>query len=190
MREIPWAWWDGDGRVWRVPYRSWEDLRRRWSEIEEAARRNEPEEKKRRQNEKRGSPEHQVATARAKERRLRRYPISLSASPPLGRVVMTRLGAVCFTEITGECVEADMADAYGFTETTRDDLVWATWRRPTLAELVKTWPTRASPDASALDRGWWQPTLDELRIERRKARSIERAVATRSRNSRPQARVG
>lgn len=82
-----------------------------------------------------------------------------------------------FTEITGECVEADLAHAYGFAGGTGNDLVWAMWRKPTLAELVKTWPARALPNASALEHGWWQPTLEELRVERRKARSVERAAS-------------
>jgi hypothetical protein len=54
MRAIPWAWWDAANRIWRVPFRSYEDLRRRWPEIEEAARRNEPEAKKRRRAEQPG----------------------------------------------------------------------------------------------------------------------------------------
>ena len=164
MHEIPWAAWNSDEGVWRVPYRSWEELRRRWREIEDAARRNEPEEKKRRADERRGSPDHQRSIARAKERKLRRYPILLEAPPPTDRVVMTRSGAVHFTEITGECVEADLAHAYGFAGRAGNDLVWAMWRKPTLAELVKTWPVRALPNASALEHGWWQPTLEELRV--------------------------
>ncbi len=26
MRSVPWAWWDGDLKAWRVPFRSWEQL--------------------------------------------------------------------------------------------------------------------------------------------------------------------
>jgi hypothetical protein len=37
LRLVPWAWWDGDLEAWRVPFRSWEDLRRRWPTIEAAA---------------------------------------------------------------------------------------------------------------------------------------------------------
>ncbi|WP_234820242.1 MULTISPECIES: hypothetical protein [Sinorhizobium] len=42
LRGIPWAHWDEDGRVWRVPFRSYEELQRHWPRIEEAARRSEP----------------------------------------------------------------------------------------------------------------------------------------------------
>lgn len=55
MREVPFASWDGDRRAWTVPYRSYEVLRRHWSRIEEAARRNEPEERKKRREANRGS---------------------------------------------------------------------------------------------------------------------------------------
>ncbi len=57
--------------------------------------------------------------------------------------------------------------------------VWATWRKPTHDELVKAWPARSPADTGDLARGWWQPTIEELRSERRKAASIERALATR-----------
>lgn len=45
MRAIPWAHWDEELRAWRVPFRSYEELHR-WTAIETAARRNEPEERK------------------------------------------------------------------------------------------------------------------------------------------------
>ncbi len=51
LRSIPWARWDDELRVWRVPFRSYEALRREWPAIEAAARRNEPDERKRRQEE-------------------------------------------------------------------------------------------------------------------------------------------
>jgi hypothetical protein len=38
LRAVPWAWWDGALEAWRVPFRSWEELRRRWPPIEAAAR--------------------------------------------------------------------------------------------------------------------------------------------------------
>ena len=33
LREVPWARWDPEARVWRVPFRSYEALRRRWPAI-------------------------------------------------------------------------------------------------------------------------------------------------------------
>jgi hypothetical protein len=56
LREVPWAAWDGDARAWRVPFRSWEELRRRWPAIEAAALRNEPEERKKRRDAARSRP--------------------------------------------------------------------------------------------------------------------------------------
>jgi hypothetical protein len=180
MRAVPWAWWDGDLKAWRVPFRSWEELRKRWPVIEAAAQRNEPEERQKRRQARKGSPEQQEAAARARERRQRRYPVPDEALPPLERVVMTHQGAVIFTRVTGELVEDAIARRYypdvsaaGVT------LVWATWRKPIHAELVKAWPARGPAGTQDLARGWWQPTLEELRVERRKARSAERARETR-----------
>ena len=48
LRSVPWAWWDGDLKVWRVPFRSWDELRQRWPVIEAAAQRSEPEERQKR----------------------------------------------------------------------------------------------------------------------------------------------
>jgi hypothetical protein len=58
-------------------------------------------------------------------------------------------------------------------------LIWARWRRPSHAELVQAWPSRAPPSRADLARGWWQPEIQVLREERRKAASLERAQATR-----------
>jgi hypothetical protein len=43
MRDVPFASWDSDRRAWTVPFRSYEQLHRRWAEIEAAALRNEPD---------------------------------------------------------------------------------------------------------------------------------------------------
>jgi hypothetical protein len=180
LREVPWAAWDGDARVWRVPFRSWEELRRRWPAIEAAARRNEPEERKRRRDIERDSPEWATAQQNARERRRRRHPVPVDALPPLECVLMTGSGAIIFIEVTGECVEDEIARRhYPEISTGGGPLVWAIWRRPSHDELVKAWPSRSPPTVQELARGWWTPTLDELRVERRKARSIERAKATR-----------
>ncbi len=180
LREIPWAWWDRDARLWRVPFRSWEDLRRRWPTIEAAARHSEPDERKRRREAERGSPERIAAQEDARERRRHRYPVPMDALPPLERAVMTRNGAVIVVEVTGELVEDEIAlRHYPGVSSAADALVWATWRRPSHDELVQAWPSRSPPSERECARGWWQPTLDELRHERRKARAVERANATR-----------
>lgn len=180
LRLVPWAWWDADMKAWRVPFRSWEDLRRRWPTIEAAAQDSEPEARRQRRAARKASPEHDAAMAHAAERRRHRHPVSLDAPPPLDRVVMTRHGCVIFTDITGELADEAVtgrhyADAVALGPTP----IWANWRPPTHAGLVKAWPSRRPPDAAELARGWWQPTLDELRAARRKARSTERAQDTR-----------
>ncbi|WFU11948.1 hypothetical protein QA646_26600 (plasmid) [Rhizobium sp. CB3090] len=174
MREVPFASWDADNRVWSIPYRSYEDLRRRWGRIEAAARRNEPEERKRRQAERRGSEEERASRARAAERRRRRHPLRPDQLPPLDRPVMTRAyGIVVFTGFDGELVEPETLRSFyaGFPQ--NDDYIWGRWRPGTFDELVKTWPSRPSsqPDNDAL---WWQPTLAELRVARKSARALER----------------
>jgi hypothetical protein len=105
LRAVPWAWRDGELKAWRVPFRSWDDLQRRWPAIEAAARRNEPAERQKRRQIHQGTPEQREAAARATERRQRRYPIPDEPLPPLERVVMTHQGAVIFTDITGELAD-------------------------------------------------------------------------------------
>jgi hypothetical protein len=109
MRAVPWAWWDGDLKAWQVPFRSWEELLKRWPTIEAAAQRHASGERKKRQQARIGSPEHREAVARAAERRRRRYPVPDDPLPPLDRVVMTTAGAVIFTEVTGELADSDTA---------------------------------------------------------------------------------
>jgi len=181
LRAIPWTWWDSDTKSWRVPFRSLEELRRRWPAIESAARRNEPEERQKRRDARKGSSKHDEMAARAVERRRRRYPVPVEALPPLDRTVMTpQHGAVIFTDITGELVEESvLASFYPDVATADGSLVWGSWRKPTHDELVKAWPSRSPASEVELKRGWWQPTLLELRDERHRARAIERARATR-----------
>jgi hypothetical protein len=92
LRAVPWAWWDGELKAWRVPFRSWGALRQRWPAIEAAAQRNEPGERKKRQQARIGTPEQQEAATRATEKRRRRYPVPEDPLPPLERVLMTHLG--------------------------------------------------------------------------------------------------
>lgn len=183
LRSVPWASWDPDERVWRVPFRSLESLRERWLPIEIAAERAEPSERKRRREELKSSPEFAEVREREAERRRRRYPAPSSELPPPGRPVMTATGVVVVTGSDGELADAAaISEAYPHNEATGDH-VWLFWRLPSLEELIRTWPARRPPDEAELARGWWQPTLDDLRAARRKARSIERAVATRKKSA-------
>ncbi len=99
--------------------------------------------------------------------------------PPLGLVLETRVGCVVFEEVTGELADPAVVARFYTGATSAGDLVWARWRRPGHAELVRTWPARQPPDAGELARGWWQPDIAVLREARRRAGSQERARATR-----------
>ncbi|WP_211876516.1 hypothetical protein [Plastoroseomonas hellenica] len=184
LKQVPWARWDPEVKAWRVPFRSFEELRRRWSAIEGAARRAEPEERRKREESRQASPEHADRRAQAAERRRHRYPVPEDALPPLDRVLMTHAGCIAFETITGELVEPNIAARFYPSITAGPAaLIWAAWRRPSHAELVKAWPARTPSSSADLARGWWQPTIEVLREERRKAASLERARVTR--RSRP-----
>ena len=180
VRAVPWARWDPISKAWRVPFRSFEDLRRRWPAIEDAARQAEPEARRKRAESRRSSRGQEDRRAEAAERRRHRYPVPEDALPPLDRVLMTHAGPVVFEAITGELVEPRIAARFypGVTGAPAA-LIWAGWRKPSHAELVQTWPARTMPGPADLARGWWQPTIEVLREERRRAASLERAQATR-----------
>jgi hypothetical protein len=174
MREVPFASWNPEGRVWTVPYRSYDALRRRWADIEAAALRNEPEARKERAAARRCSPAEQASRARAAERRRRRYPLRAGNLPPFERPVMTRdYGVVAFTDCDGEPVAPELLRTHYPGHPRADDYVWGKWRPAGLDELVKTWPARKGSKRAAEDV-WWQPTLDELRVARKAARALER----------------
>lgn len=180
LRAVPWARWDPAAKAWRVPFRAFEELRRRWPAIEEAARRAEPEERRKMEESRKASPEQAERQAEAAERRRRRYPVPDDAPPRLDQVLMTHAGPAVFEAITGEIVEPALAARFYPGVIPRSAaLLWATWRRPSHAELVRAWPARTPPGPSDLARGWWQPTIEVLREERRKAATLERARATR-----------
>lgn len=180
LRTIPWASWNGEGKAWHVPFRSIDELRRTWPAIEAAAQHSEPEARRQRREAAKAAPEYKDAKATATERRRRRYPVSASQLPPPDRVLMSHEGPLVVIEVTGEIVPAETAHRhYPWSSGLPDDLVWALWRRPTHEELVKAWPARNSTAPGAFLRGWWQPTLEELRTARREARSLERAQETR-----------
>jgi len=180
LREVPWARWDPVLKTWRVPFRSFEQLNRRWPAIEAAARMAEPEERRKRQESRRASPEHADRRAEAAERRRNRYPVPEDAPPPLDRVLMTHAGCVVFEAVTGELADPLIAARF-YPGVTAEPaaLIWAAWRRSSHADLVQAWPARTPPGPAELARGWWQPTIEVLREERRRAASLERARETR-----------
>jgi hypothetical protein len=174
IREIPFARWDADRRLWTVPYRSFEELRRRWPKIETAAERNEPEMRKARREAIKGTDLDEASKARTRERRRKRYPVPANDTPPLENAVATHVGVVFFVGTDGEFAEPETVEAFYFPPA-RDEYVWMAWRPGSLEELVTTWPARTSPGQQEIDRGWWLPTLDELRGARRDAKSRRRA---------------
>ncbi|MGK6317248.1 hypothetical protein [Neorhizobium sp. DT-125] len=176
LRQIPFSRWDGDRRVWRVPFSSYDDLQNRWKTIGEAARRNEPEERRKRAEARKGTDEELRLKRRSSERRRRRLPLPSHDLPQLGRPIATLVyGIVVVTAITGELVDRGaFADLY---PDLTDDHLWCLWRLPTLDELIHTWPAKTTAGAYEHMRGWWQPTIDELREARRRARSRERRNA-------------
>lgn len=179
IREIPLARWDADRRLWTVPYRSLDELRRRWPRIEAAAERNEPDVRKARREALKGTEEEEAAKARTSERRRKRYPVPIDDVPPFDRAIGTHAGVVIFTDTHGELADPEIVTAFYFQPPPDGEHVWAAWRPGSLEELVTTWPARTPPGEREVARGWWVPDLDELRIARQKARSKRRAQQRR-----------
>ena len=171
LREIPFAAWDPGRKAWFVPFRSYDELRKRWAGIEEAARRNEPEERKARAAERREKADP-VVRLRAAERRRRRHPLHADDLPPLERPVMSRHhGIVVFERCDGELVAPEVLEGGVYPELIdSQDYVWGHWRPATLEELIRTWPAKTAPPKRAL---WWQPSIEELRIARKAAKGRE-----------------
>ncbi len=182
LRQIPFARWNGDEKVWDVPYASYDDLQHRWEAIEEAAKRAEPEERRKRAEARKGTEEEAKARRRTSERRKRRLPFPSADLPPLDRPVATpAFGIVVITEVTSELVDpAEVAEHHPDAD---DEHVWAGWRAATLEELIHTWPAKAGPGEYERLRGWWQPEIEELRAARSAAKSRERQKAAQSRVS-------
>lgn len=84
LRQVPFARWNGGDRVWEVPYASYDDLQHRWEAIEEAAKRAEPEERRRRADARKGTEEEAKTKRRTAERRKKRLPVPTDDLPPLG----------------------------------------------------------------------------------------------------------
>lgn len=179
IRGIPLGRWDADRRLWTVPYRSLDDLRRRWPAIEAAAERNEPDVRKARRESLKGTEEEGAAKGMARERRLKRYPVPIDDVPPFDRAIGTHAGVVFFTGTHGELADTDIVTTFYFHPPSNGDYVWAAWRRGSLEELVTTRPARTQPGEREVVRGWWLPGLDELRAARQKARSKRRAQQRR-----------
>jgi hypothetical protein len=178
LRQVPWAHWDDNSRTWHVPFRSYEELRKRWPVIEAAARRSEPDARKQRRLALRGSAEELEARRRSVERRRRRYPVPAAFPPQLGRAVSTETyGVIIFIGISQEIVPRSLSCSYPFMNNSLMEFVWASWRLATLSELVSVWPARTGPDHRS---GWWFPDLEELRASRKQARSQERQRAASS----------
>lgn len=185
LRSIPWAHWNPDEKIWHVPFRSYEELRRLWPTIEDAARRNEPAEKRKRREE-RKSEGPEVPNRLQAERRRRRYPVPGDDLPPLETPLSTGTwGVVVFEDIESHPIEETLDT--GLYPHVRDDparYVWARWRMPSLQEVYRTRPAREAEDpASRESRGWWVPFRDELRERARKLREIERAQHARQASS-------
>ncbi|WP_312407124.1 hypothetical protein [Rhizobium sp.] len=179
LRQIPFARWNGGDKVWEVPFASYDDLQHRWEIVEEAAKRAEPEERRKRAEARKGTEEDAKARRRTLERKKRRVAVSSDHLPPLGRPVMsTTYGIIVITDITGEIV--DPQQAAELHPDIGDEHVWAEWRNATFDELIHTWPSRDPAGEYEQGRGWWQPTLDELREARRTAKSRERRKANKA----------
>jgi hypothetical protein len=185
LRAVPWAWWNGEDKAWHVPFRSVDELRKRWPAIETAAKRNEPEARKQRNEAAKAEPGYEEAKLATSERRRHRYPVPAASLPPLDKVLMSHEGPLVILEVTGEVVPGETAQRHYTPSSAQQDLVWAIWRRPTFDELIRTWPAKRPAIPSDLVRGWWQPTLEELRPARRAARSLERAREARRNRSQP-----
>lgn len=181
MRAISWAWWDSRNRIWRVPFRSYEELRRHWPEIEEAARRNAPEARRKRREEQAGQGSGKLERIQT-ERRRRRYPVPGDDLPPLERLVSTLTwGVVVFEDIESEPIaDETVREFYPHLPEDTAGYVWARWRLPWLQEVYRTKP---APEGEGIDlrssRGWWPASREELRDRARRLRQTERAQRSR-----------
>ncbi len=177
IRQIPFARWDGAEKVWRVPFSSYDDLVHHWQVIEAEAQRCEPEERRKRAEARKGSDEEKIARRRAAERKRSRIPLPAADLPPLGRPIATVLyGIIVVGDVTGELVDlAELSDLYPHSP---DERVWGVWRVPSLEELVHTWPSKVEPGEYERQRGWWLPSLEEMRVARQTAQSRERRMMT------------
>jgi hypothetical protein len=176
LRTLPPARWDPQRKAWRLPFRAYEALRAVWPVIEAAARRNEPDAKRRRA----GDEGRRLIEA---ERRRRRYPVPQGDPPPLGASVSTLFFGIVTVEAIddGPIIEAGEMPALGLPDAERPH-VWGWWRPPTWRDLATIEPVEAVSDADRR-RGWWLPTEAERGEARRRLRRTERATQAKSRSS-------
>lgn len=189
LRAIPFAHWDPEERIWRVPFRSYEELKARWPEIEEAARRNEPAARKKRREERKAHAPEEGSALQA-ERRRRRHPVPGDDLPPLGFPVATGAwGVVVFEDIESLPIDdPSMLNLYPHTRSDPSRYVWARWRMPSLQEVYRTRPSRDADDPEQrAGRGWWWASREELQQRARKLREVERAQRSRDLAHKPSA---
>lgn len=127
-----------------------------------------------------GTTEERASKAGASERRRNRYPIPGHDLPPFESAISTHWGVVFFNGSDGEFADGQTINAFYFPTKDAEGYIWATWRPGSLEELIATWPAKAPPMAAELKRGWWFPTIEELRVARRAARSKLNASKRRS----------
>jgi hypothetical protein len=178
MRTIPWARWDPEDRIWRVPFRSYEALRACWPAVEEAALRNEPEARRKRREEQKGQPRDPEAIALEAERRRKRYPVPGDDLPPLEEpVTVFAFGVVVFENLGDELIgRGAVPVAYPHVSEETPSYIWARWRLPTFREIAAVRPRREAEGWSMrAARGWWRPDRGELDERRRILRRTERA---------------
>ena len=176
LRTVPFARWDGEAKAWRVPFRGFERLRAVWPEIEEAARANEPEARRRRRAEWAADPDEAMRQA---ERRRRRYPVPLGDPPPLDRPVATELFGVVVFEGIGDAIPEDepIPPVFLHAEPRDEVFAWARWRMPGWREV-----TRAKVSEDPPHRGWRLPGAADIEERRRTMRSQARARESRTRS--------
>lgn len=101
--------WDDELRAWRVPFRSFEELRRRWPSIEKAAEDAEPGERKRRRDAARDTEAYKASQMRNAECRRHRYLQPVEDLPPLGRPFATAQYGIAREAKTARLREARIA---------------------------------------------------------------------------------
>ncbi len=173
LRAVPWAAWDADTKLWRVPFRSYAELKRRWPAIEAAAEAAEPGARAARRAT--IPPPDAMTLRRHADRRRARYPVPGDDLPPNGTPVGTRFGILVFGEF-GDALTAAEAEPYDFVlDPAR--FVWGEWRVPECRELRRIKPD-PTPDRSG---SWWVPSDEEIDHARDLlGRRIRRVSARRS----------
>jgi hypothetical protein len=151
------------GRLWTVPYRSFQELRKRLKEIEAAVERSEPEARRVRREAIKGTAE-EAASKQGRGSAGGNAIRSLPMRPAPAAQSARWLGR--FSATDGALADRALLDGLYFRAANGEEYGWTSWRTGTLEELVTTWPAWTLPEQRELERGWWMPTLDELRVAR------------------------